>query len=42
MGSVTDMIDVFVTAFSDFIGAGSTAANGSLGVIEGALGSLTE
>lgn len=53
MGSVSDMIDVAVAAFTNFIGAGSTAAdsfvnagstaaNGSLGVITDGLGSITE
>lgn len=53
MGSVTDMIDVFINAFTGFIdagsaagegflGAGSTAADGVYDVIKGGLGSITE
>lgn len=53
MGSVSNLIDVFIAAFNNFIGAGSTAAqgfaaagsmagNGVLGVINEGLGSITE
>lgn len=42
MGSVTDMIDVFINAVTGFIDTGSTAADGFGDVFKGALGSITE